>query len=101
VYRSVRRGTRLGADGLPGGDRRITLLRPRDPDPHDRADVPGVGQVHLADQMVVAVDVVGQGISEIVLGAELRQTEHNAHRIMEQAALASSWSAPGSARGGE
>ena len=25
-------------------------------------------------------------ISEIVLGAELRQTEHNAHRIMEQAA---------------
>jgi len=51
--------------------------------------------------MVVAVDVVGQGISEIVLGAELRQTEHNAHRIMEQAALASSWSAPGSARGGE
>ena len=26
------------------------------------------------------------GISEIVLGAELRQTEHNAHRIMERAA---------------
>jgi len=26
------------------------------------------------------------GNSEIVLGAELRQTEHNAHRIMEQAA---------------
>jgi len=41
------------------------------------------------------------GISQIVPCAELRQTEHNAHRIMEQAALASSWSAPGSARGGE
>jgi uncharacterized membrane protein HdeD (DUF308 family) len=60
---------------------------------------PGVGAVTVA--LLFGLFSIIYGISQIVIGAQLRQTGDTAHKLMEQAVGASGWPARGSAQGGE